>query len=49
MKKKPEEKKKTDEYTRLTIRNWIIFAVALMLTLFCMYVLPLILEYVNNQ
>jgi uncharacterized membrane protein len=44
MKRKPDEKKKVDTYTRLLRRNWIIFFVVLVISLFLYYGLPLITD-----
>jgi hypothetical protein len=47
--KKVPKKKKDDEFKRLVTRNWIIFAVALMLILFFYFGVPVIQETIGGN
>jgi len=42
MAKKPQKKKKPDDFNKLYMRNWIICIVALGLAVFFMYVFPML-------
>ena len=49
MKKVPKKKNVDEEFNKITKRNWLIFAVALVLFLFFAIGFPVIQEFMNSN